>query len=200
MPPPTPSTAPARSVPGGRPTVGGSKTDLKSIKKNIICLTIFRSVLGAMLEPFSLPFCSIFGLRSLLDTHLYQKRGRSRKPLKTNEKSTFLTSIRLGNRPQIAPRRLQEVICSLLNLHLDLGSIFAPFWLPKCLPLGTLFAPKIDPKNHQKSKCPKVGPRPPNFAPRSSQEAPRDSQESPKKPKKHPKRLQKHQKELLRTP
>ena len=88
----------------------------------------------------------MFGLRSLLNTHLYQKRGLSRKALKTNEKSTFLTPRRLGNRPKIAPRRLQEVTFSLLNLHLDFGLIFAPFWVPKCPPLETLFASKIDRK------------------------------------------------------
>ena len=66
--------------------------------------------MGAILEPCWPHFCSMFGLRSLLDTHLYQKRRCSRKPLKTNEKSTFLTPRRLGNQAQINPRRLQEVI------------------------------------------------------------------------------------------
>ena len=72
-----------------------------------------------------------FGLGSLLDTHLYKKRGCSRKCL--NEKSTFLPPRRLGNRPQIAPRRLQEVTFSLLNLHLFFWSIFGSHLDPqKC--------------------------------------------------------------------
>ena len=154
--------------------------------------------------PCWLPFCSIFGLRSLLDTHLYQKRGFSRKALKTNEKSIFLTPRRSGNRANFDPRRLQEVISSLLNLHLDFGSIFAPFCLPKCLPLGTLFAPKIHPKKLIKIKVPRKWPKTTPISSqdgqRSPQEAPRGSQESPKKPKKPPKRPQNHQKESLRTP
>ena len=140
-----------------------------------------------MLEPFWLSFCSMFGLGSLLDTHLYQKRGFSRNPLKTNEKSIFLTPRRLGNRPQIAPRRLQEVTFSLLNLHLFFLSIFAPFGLPKCLLWGTLFAPKIAPKNHQKSKCPKSRPKTTQFRPKTAQDRPKRLQEAPKRVPRSPK-------------
>ena len=61
MPPPTPSTAPARSFSGGFPELGGSQTDLISIKKYIRCLDHFSIRLGIMLEPFCLPFCSILG-------------------------------------------------------------------------------------------------------------------------------------------
>ena len=148
----------------------------------------FWSVLGPMLVPFWLHVCSIFGLRSLLDTHLYQKRGFSRNPLKTNEKSIFLTPRRLGNRSKIAPRRLQEVTFSLLNLHLFFWSIFAPFWLPKCLPLGTLFAPKIAQKNNQRSKCPKSRPKTTQFRPKTSQDRPKRLQEAPKRVPRSPKR------------
>ena len=135
--------------------------------------------------PFRLHFCSIFGLGSLLNTHLDQKRGFSRKPLKTNEKSIFLTPRRIGNQPEIAPRRLQEVTFSLLNLHLFFLSIYSPFGLPKCLPLDTLFAPKIVSKNHKKNQVPQKSPQDhtisPQDGPRSPQEAPRGSQEPPKR-------------------
>ena len=137
--------------------------------------------------PFWLHLCSIFGLRSLLDTHLYQKRGFSRKPLKTNEKSIFLTPKRLGNRPKIAPRRLQEVTFSLLNLHLFFLSIFVLFWLPKCIPLGTLFAPKIAPKNYKKSKCSKSRPKTTHFRPKTAQDRPKRLQEAPKRVLRSPK-------------
>ena len=93
----------------------------------------FWSIFGPILVPFWLHFCSIFGLGSLLDTHLYQKRGFSRNLLKTNEKSRFVTPRRSGNRANFDPRRLQEVIISLLNLHLAFWSIFAPSGLPKCI-------------------------------------------------------------------
>ena len=45
-------------------------------------------------------------------------------------------------------------------------SDFAPFWLPKCFPFGTLLASKIGQKINRKldcSKCrPKIAPRPPS--------------------------------------
>ena len=152
------------------------------------------------MEPFSLPFCSTFGLGSLLDTHLYQKRGCSRKPLKTNEKSTFLTPRRLGNRPKIAPRRLQEVTFSLLNLHLFFLLIFAPFWLPKCLPLGTLFAPKIAQKNNQKSKCPKSRPKITQFRPKTAQDRPKRLQEASKRAPRSPKSTPRGLKNIKKSP
>ena len=109
-------------------------------------LIVFGSFWGAILERFGAknrPKLVQIGVKTALETIFFEKSEISRKPLKTNEKSTFLTPRRLEHRPKIAPRRLQEVICWLLNLHLDFVLIFAPFWLPKCLPLGTLFAPKI---------------------------------------------------------
>ena len=161
---------------------------LQNRSKNPSCFWIdFWSVWGAIWEPCWPHFCSIFGLRSLLDTHLYQKRGFSRKPLTTNEKSTFLTPRCLGHRPKIAPRRLQEATFSLLNLHLFFWLIFAPFWLPKCLPLGTLFAPKIAPKNNQKSKCPKSRPKTTQFRPKTAQDRPKRLQEAPKRVPRSPK-------------
>ena len=144
--------------------------------------------------------CSMFGLRSLLNTHLYQKRGLSRKALKTNEKSILLTPRRLGNRAKIAPRRLQEVTFSLLNLHLFFLSILAPFWLPKCLPLGILFAPKIAPKNHKKSKCPKSRPKTTQFRPKTAQDRPKRLQEAPKRVPRSPKSTPRGFKNIKKSP
>ena len=147
MPPPTPSTAPARSVVGDCPGVGGSKTASKSIKKSIIFLDRFLIRFGTHFGAMLAPFCSIFGLRSLLDTHLYQKCRCSRKALRTNEKTIFLTPRRIGNRSKIAPRRLQEVTFSLLNLHLFFYSFLFRFGSQN----ASLWAPFLLPKSFQKS-------------------------------------------------
>ena len=104
-------------------------------------------------------------------------------------------------RPKVDPSRSQEAMFSILNFDLILGSIFIPFWLPKCLPLGTTFAPKIVPKNYKKSKFPKSHLKTtqfrPKIAPRGSkrlQEAPkrlpRDSQEAQKAPQEAPQSLE----------
>ena len=162
--------------------------------------------------PFWLHFCSTFGLRSLLDTHLYLKRGCSRKPLKTIEKSIFLTPRRLGNRPKIAPRRLQEVTVSLLNFHLFFyrfllrfgsqnASLWAPCLLPK--PLQKIMFKKI--------KCPKSRPKTTQFRPKTAQDRPKKLQEAlrgsqeaskrlPRSSKSTPKRLQKHPRQPRRMP
>ena len=145
------------------------------------------SVLGPILVPFWLPFCSMFGSESLLHTNLHQKCRCSRNRLKTIEKSICLTPRRLGNRPQIAPRRLQEVTFSLLNLHLFCWSTVAPFWLPKCLPLGTFFAPQIAPKNNQKLKCSKSRPKTTQFRLKTAQDRPKRPQESPNRAPRSPK-------------
>ena len=107
----------------------------------------------------------------------------------------------LPNRPQIAQHRFQEATFSLLNLNIIFGSIFAPFWLPKCLPFGTLFAPQIyqelsgatsSPQDRSKTAQdrPKVAPRPPQDHLRSPQEAPkafpRGLKRSPRGPKRDP--------------
>ena len=106
-------------------------------------------------------------------------------------------------RPKIDPNRSQDATFSLLNFDLVLGSILAPFWLPKCLPLGTLWATKIDQKNDQTfdcSKCrlspqdrprppqdpPKSAPRPPKTTPRPPKSSLRDPQDPPKCPQEPP--------------
>ena len=108
-----------------------------------------------------------------------------------------MTPRRIGNRAKIDPRRLQEVIFSLLNLHLNFGSIFDPYWLPKCLPLGPLFAPKIDPQIQEASK---TLPRRPKRPPRGSQVTPKRSQEAAKRPQEAPKRLPRGPRRQLRGP
>ena len=76
-------------------------------------------------------------------------------------------------RPKVDPSRSQEAIFSILNFDLILGSIFIPFWLPKCLPLGTLLATKIVQKNS----------RSPQDSPRSPQDGPKIGQDGPRAPK-----------------
>jgi len=65
-----------------------------------------------------------------------------------------------------------------------LGSIWAPFCLPKCLPFGTLLATKIDQKIHQKlnrSKSrPKIAPRAPKTLPRCPPDPPGEPQDLPR--------------------
>ena len=181
MPPPTPSTAPARLLSGGCPGGGGSKTASKSIKKSIIFLDRFLIRLRPMLMPFWLHFCSqiALGHSSLSKTLMFTKT------LKTNEKSTFLTPRRLGNRPKIAPRRLQEVTFSLLDLHLLL-IYFCSVLAPQMPPFGHPFCIQNRFKKYIKNQVPKKSPQDHTISlqdgPRSLQEAPRGSQESQKAP------------------
>ena len=114
-------------------------------------------------------------------------------------------------RPKIDPSRSRERTFSLLNFDLNLGSNLVPFWLPKCLPLGTLLATKIDPKNNQKfdcSKCrvqiatrpPKTSPGPPQERPKTRQDHPKTTQELPKRPPRPPKMPSKAPKIASRLP
>jgi hypothetical protein len=73
--------------------------------------------------------------------------------------------------------------------------------------LGTLFVPKIDQTNHQKSKCPKSRPKTtqfrPKIAPRGSKRLPREPREAQKAPQeasKTPKRLSKNALETQKEP
>ena len=85
-----------------------------------------------------------------------------------------------GNRAKVDPRRFQEVIFSLLNFNFDFGSIFPPFWLPKCHPLGTQFAAQIAPKKNEKLERPKSHPKPPQFRLKTAQDRLKRLQEAPK--------------------
>ena len=107
-------------------------------------------------------------------------------------------------RPKVDPSRSQEAIFSLLNFDLILGSIFIPFWLPKCLPLGTLLATKIIPKNSRSPQDrPKIAQDHPKMVPRSAkttQEPPRPPQGAPKVPPRPPKTLPRPPKIASRPP
>ena len=78
MPPPTPSTAPARSLVGGSPGGGGSKTASKSIKKSVILLDRFLIRFGIHFGAFWSPFWRQnrpkFRPRCPSTPHLLQKR------------------------------------------------------------------------------------------------------------------------------
>ena len=56
MPPPTPSTAPARSTAGGVAILPGSKTASKSIQKFIIILDRFLIRFGTHFDTILVPF------------------------------------------------------------------------------------------------------------------------------------------------
>ena len=103
-------------------------------------------------------------------------------------------------RPKVDPSRSQEAIFSILNFDLILGSIFIPFWLPKCLPLGTLLATKIFQKN---SRSPQDSPRSPQDGPKIGQDGPRAPKTTPRCPQGAPKTSQdppKTPQDRLKTP
>ena len=62
-------------------------------------------------------------------------------------------------------------------------SILCPFWLPKCLPFGTLLVLKIDQKICPKSDClkgrSKIAPRAPKTLPRGPPDLPGEPQDPP---------------------
>ena len=101
------------------------------------------------------------------------------------------------DRPKTAPRRSQDglegyffALENRFRFCIILGSILAPFWLPKCLPLGTLLALKIDQKNDPKSDClkgrSKIAPRAPKSPPRGLQDPPRPPKRGPRAAKSGP--------------
>ena len=110
-----------------------------------------------------------------------------------------------------APRRSQDGLegffsaCkNRLRFCLVFGSIWAPFWLPKCSllgtlcpPLGTLLATKIHQKNNQKIDCSKCRLQIASRPPKTSQGPP---QERPKIPQDHPKITQELPKALKNAP
>ena len=95
--------------------------------------------------------------------------------------------------PKIDPRRLQDGLencfcrCSKSSLIWDLlgvvlGSILAPFGLPKCVPFGTLLVSKIDQRSIRNRTVLKIVPRSPQERPRPSQDAPGSSPDTPRTP------------------
>ena len=130
-------------------------------------------------------FGTQFVPKSILDTYLFQKRRFLLNGTKTNEKSTNMTLHRLPKRSKIDPRASQERLFFVFVFDFVFGTILVPFWLPKCLPLGTLFGAKIDPKNDQKLNFkkdrPKSAPRRPKSSPGTPQDAPRAPQDAPKR-------------------
>ena len=71
-----------------------------------------------------------------------------------------------------------------LRFCIVLESILPPFWLPKCLPFGTLLALKIDQKIDPKSDClkgrSKIAPRAPKTLPRRPPDPPGEPQDPPR--------------------
>ena len=138
-------------------------------------------------------FSTKFRPKTVLEPFEHRKCGFSRNVTKTNRKPIKMPPGHPPKRPQIDPSRPQQATFSLLNFDLIFGSILVPFWLPKCLPLGTLLATKIDPKNDRKFVCSKcrvqIATRPPKTSPGPPQERPKTPQDHPKTPQELSKRL-----------
>ena len=91
------------------------------------------------------------GLKTALETLFFEKREFSRKHLKTNEKSTFLTPRGDPKRPKIAPRRHQDGLKELLFRCQNLFSILIRFGLRLGRFGGRLLGAKLAPKSDKKS-------------------------------------------------
>ena len=118
----------------------------KSIKKMIKQINMFFIVFDRFWDPFwsllggqKRPKMGQVGLKTALETHFFEKREISRKPIKTNEKSIKMTPRSVPKRPKIAPKRfqggLEEVFfahrfLSSIFVHFgsDFGSLWGPFW------------------------------------------------------------------------
>ena len=122
--------------------------------------------------------------KTALEAIFFEKSEFSRKPLKTNEKSTFLRSRVVKKQPKIVPRRPQDglisILCSLRFSHrflitfcLDFGGIWGGLGEPRSVIFGIDFHMSCQDR-------PKSGPR--------------AAQEAKKGPKKHPKGTQEHPK------
>ena len=154
--------------------------------------------MGPFCAPNLASFSAKFRPQTVWGPVSYRKCRCPLNSTKTNRKSIKMPPGHPPKRPKIDPSRSQEATFSLLNFDLVLGSILMPFWLPKCLPLGTLLATKIHQKNDQEldcSKCrfkiatrpPKTAPGPPQERPKTPQDHPKTTQELPKRPPRPPK-------------
>ena len=143
--------------------------------------------MGSFWAPNLASFSTKFRLQTVLGPVSHRKRRFPRNNTKTNRKSIKMPPGHLPKRPKIDPSRSQEATFSLLNFDLVLGSILVPFWLPKCLPLGTLLTTKIHQKNDKKLDCSKcrfkIATRPPKTAPAPPKSAPRLPKTTPRPPK-----------------
>ena len=92
----------------------------KSIKIRLKKLTCFNMFLRSFFDRFGAPkgsqnrpkSCQV-GPKTALETIFFAKSEFSRKPLKTNEKSTFLSPRGDPKRPKIVPRSFQDDLISL---------------------------------------------------------------------------------------
>ena len=159
-------------------------------------LIVFGSFWGAILEHFgrpNRPKLGQVGFKMALETIFFEKSEFSRKALKTNEKSTFLSPRAATKRPKIAPRRpqddLEEVFFShrflssiLVGFGFDFGSLWAPFWEPKSVILGIDFLMIFACRSKIAPRAAKSGPRAAQEWPRALQERPRAAQSAPRGP------------------
>ena len=95
---------------------------------------------------------------------------------------------------QDGSKTVLAAVFSVFVFDFVFGTILDQFWLPKPLPLGTLFDTKLDQKNDQnfisKKDGPKSGPRRPQEAPKTPPGGPGTPQEVSRAPKMTPQELQ----------
>ena len=156
---------------------------------------IFWSVWSAFWDPFwthlggqNRSKMGQVGLKTGLETILFEKSDFSRKALKTNRKPIKMRPRAVTKRPKIAPRQPQDGLehrffsyrflsSIFVGFGSDFGSLWAPFWEPKSVILGIDFWMIFACRS-------KIAPR----AVKSAQERPRATQEGPKTSEKRGKR------------
>ena len=135
------------------------------------------------------------GPKTALEAIFFEKSGFSRKPLKTNEKSTFLRSRVVKKQPKIVPRRPQDglisILCSLRFSHrflitfcLDFGGIWGGLGEPRSVIFGIDFHMSCQDR-------PKSGQERPKSRPRGQKGTQKAAKRHPRAPKKAPKSIKK---------
>ncbi len=145
--------------------------------------SLLASHLGAFGRPNRVKFAPRYNLRP----HL--KKWVSRNHCNTTAKINKMTQDESQDRLKMPSRRsqdgLEECFFALenrLRFCLVLGSILAPFWLPKCFPFAPFWRSKSIKKSIRNRTALKVAPRTLQERPRPSQDAPRSSPETLRTP------------------
>ena len=194
MPPPTPSTAPARTVDGA---LSQSTRDFFDPKIDLIFWSFFDSILapfwdrsGSLLGAFLASKSSQVPSKMPFQALSSSKMRFSRKPYKTNGFSMFfdpkIDPKTTQDRPKTHPRGSWKPLNFMLNFMFNFGPVWAPFWTLFWSLLGSKIGPKSMPKSFKNQVVPtypqETAPRGPKSAPRPPQEAPRELEEAQKVP------------------
>ena len=101
----------------------------------------FREAFWELLGCQNPPKTSQVGLKTALETIIFEKSGFSRKALKTNEKPIKMSPRAVPKRPKILPRPFHDNLQELLFFIIVCVFDFCPFWVPFWLHLGPPFGP-----------------------------------------------------------